>query len=79
MYILYFWIIDWKKTVSSYGLTIWISSTVLGFIIYIFYRRIDEKKKVYLVFERILFASSITMIVLGFVSLIIEGITSSMP
>lgn len=33
--ILYFWVFDWKKLITNYGLIIWIGSTFLGILIYI--------------------------------------------
>ncbi|WP_243292991.1 hypothetical protein [Bacillus sp. FJAT-47783] len=78
VFILYLWIIDWEKTITRYGIVIWISSTLLGLICYRFYQGSSHKKN-FLVAGRVLLVSSLTMIVLGAISLIIEVITSSMP
>ncbi|BCC99929.1 hypothetical protein BC30048_2832 [Bacillus cereus] len=34
----YFWISDWKKISTSYGLAIWILSTVCSLLLYFLYK-----------------------------------------
>lgn len=31
IFIAYYWVVDWKKLITPYGLIIWISSTLFGF------------------------------------------------
>ncbi|HHT7191200.1 TPA: hypothetical protein ACTZ5N_004689, partial [Bacillus cereus] len=42
--IFYFWIFDWKKISTSYGLAIWILSTVCGLLLYFLYKKQKSNK-----------------------------------
>ncbi|MGG3234712.1 hypothetical protein ABEP17_14715 [Priestia flexa] len=77
--ILYTWLVDWEKLVTTYGLISWIGSIILGIIIYKMYLGKNEKEKLYISFKRINFLSTMLMIFLGVLSLLIEFVTQSMP
>ncbi|MFQ6391598.1 hypothetical protein ACLNAR_27900 [Priestia aryabhattai] len=77
--ILYTWLVDWEKLVTTYGLISWIGSIILGIIIYKMYLGKNEKEKLYISFKRINFLSTMLMIFLGVLSLLIEFATQSMP
>lgn len=77
--ILYFWVFDWEKIVDNYGLTIWIGSTFLGILIYLTYRTLKSKTKIFIVAKKAILLSTSMVIILGLIAIIIEVITSSMP
>jgi hypothetical protein len=79
LFILYFWIFDWKKLVIETGLIVWVSSILLGVIIYLLYRRLNTAEKSIVVTKRIVFTSTLITVLLGFFALIIEFTVSSMP
>ncbi|CRK83409.1 hypothetical protein [Neobacillus massiliamazoniensis] len=79
LFILYFWIFDWKKLVTETGLIVWVSSILLGVIIYLLYRRLNTAEKSIVVTKRIVFTSTLITVLLGFFALIIEFTVSSMP
>ncbi|OEF99272.1 hypothetical protein BHF71_09345 [Vulcanibacillus modesticaldus] len=77
--ILYFWVFDWRKLVTQVGLISWISSIILGIIVYFAYRESIRNQKFTVVSRKILFSSTLMTIVLGVLALVIEAITKSMP
>ncbi|MCU9611942.1 hypothetical protein OEV98_00030 [Caldibacillus lycopersici] len=77
--ILYFWIFDWQKLVTEVGLISWIGSILFGIIIYLVYRKLVITEIGTLISKRIVFATTLMTIILGFFALIIEFITHSMP
>ncbi|RWS44968.1 hypothetical protein EKA14_04110 [Bacillus mycoides] len=77
--ILYFWIFDWKKITTPYGLAIWIVSTVCGFLLYYHFKNQKSNRKMLIGSSLLLIASSSFMIFLGIVTGIISVIVSSMP
>jgi hypothetical protein len=79
LFILYFWIFDWKKLVIETGLIVWVSSILLGVIIYLLYRRLNTEEKSIVVTKRIVFTSTLLTVLLGVFALIIEFTVSSMP
>ncbi len=40
----YFWIFDWKKIMTPYGLTIWIVSTICGLLLYYHFKNQKSNK-----------------------------------
>lgn len=77
--ILYLWIVDWEKLITEKAIISWISSILLGVLIYFSYRRLNRSEKGILVTSRIVFSSTAMTIFLGIIAIIIEIITSSMP
>jgi hypothetical protein len=77
--ILYFWVFDWKKLVTNYGLIIWIGSTFLGILIYMTYRILKSNTKIFVIAKKAILFSTLMVIILGLIAIIIELITSSMP
>jgi hypothetical protein len=74
--ILYFWIFDWRKLVTTISLVSWIGSAILGILFYIVYCRIlDVKGRI----VGILLGSALMTVILVVPALAIESITSSMP
>lgn len=45
--IFYFWISDWKKISTSYGLAIWILSTICGLLLYFLYKKQKSNKVIF--------------------------------
>ncbi|MGE7884882.1 hypothetical protein [Bacillus sp. NPDC094077] len=76
--IFYFWIFDWKKLTTSYGLALWIVSTICGFLLYYHFKN-QNSKKIVVIGSSLLLISSSFMIFLGFVTGIIFVTVSSMP
>ncbi|MFF1992039.1 MULTISPECIES: hypothetical protein [Bacillus cereus group] len=79
MIILYFWIFDWKKITTPYGLFIWIGSTICGFLLYYHFKNQKSNKKILIGSSLLLIASSSFMIFLGIITSIIFVTVSSMP
>ncbi|MGU3369644.1 hypothetical protein [Bacillus mycoides] len=79
MIILYFWIFDWKKITTSYGLFIWIGSTICGCLLYYHFKNQKSNRKILIGSSLLLIVSSSFMIFLGVVTGIISVIVSSMP
>lgn len=82
LFILYFWIFDWEKLVTPSGLTVWIGSILSGvliYLIYLIYRKSVHTEKSKLLILKIIFSSTLVTAALGFIALIIEFITFSMP
>jgi hypothetical protein len=78
--ILYFWIFDWRKLVTTISLVSWIGSAILGILFYIVYCRIlDVKGRIVAIYQRILLGSALMTVILVVPALAIESITSSMP
>ncbi|MGE6401262.1 MULTISPECIES: hypothetical protein [Bacillus cereus group] len=77
--IFYFWIFDWKKISTPYGLVIWIISTVCGFLLYYHFKHQNSNKIVLIGSSLLLIASSSFMIFLGIITSIIFVTVSSMP
>lgn len=75
--IFYFWIFDWRKISTSYGLAIWILSTVCGLLLYFLYKK-QKSNKVILIASSLLLITSSFMIFLGIVTSIIFVTVSSM-
>ncbi|WP_144513252.1 hypothetical protein [Bacillus mycoides] len=78
MIILYFWIFDWKKISTPYGLAIWIVSTVCGFLLYYHFKHQNSNKIVLIGSSLLLIVSSSFMIFLGIVTGIIFVTVNSM-
>lgn len=76
--IFYFWIFDWKKISTSYGLAIWILSTVCGLLLYFQFKH-QKSNKIILIGNSLLIVSSLFMIFLGIITGIIFVTVSSMP
>ncbi|EJR97700.1 hypothetical protein [Bacillus cereus] len=74
----YFWISDWKKISTSYGLAIWILSTICGLLLYFLYKKQKSSKVIFIASSLLLITSSF-MIFLGIVTGIIFVTVSSMP
>ncbi|WP_088292122.1 hypothetical protein [Bacillus mycoides] len=79
MIILYFWIFDWKKITTPYGLFIWIGSTIFGFLLYYHFKNQKSNRKLLIGSSLLLIVSSSFMILLGVVTGVIFIIVSSMP
>ncbi|EJP99554.1 hypothetical protein [Bacillus cereus] len=77
--ILYFWIFDWKKITTSYGLFIWIGSTICGCLLYYHFKNQKSNRKILIGSSLLLIVSSSFMIFLGVVTGVIFIIVSSMP
>ncbi|EMY4794428.1 hypothetical protein OCD85_21930 [Bacillus pacificus] len=75
--IFYFWIFDWKKISTSYGLATWILSTVCGLLLYFIYKK-QKSNKVILITSSLLLITSSFMIFLGIITGIIFVTVSSM-
>nr|WP_240514699.1 hypothetical protein [Bacillus cereus] len=69
--IFYFWIFDWKKITTPYGLSIWIVSTVCGFLLYYHFKHQNLKKIILIGSSLLLIISSSFMIFLGIITGII--------
>ncbi|MDH4421491.1 hypothetical protein QEZ44_08500 [Bacillus cereus] len=76
--IFYFWIFDWKKTSTPYGLALWILSTVCGLLLYFHFKN-QKSNKIILIGSSLLIVSSSFMIFLGIITVIIFVTVSSMP
>lgn len=79
MIILYFWIFDWKKITTPYGLAIWIVSTVCGFLLYYHFKHQNSNKIVLISSSLLLIVSSSFMTFLGIITSIIFVTVSTMP
>ncbi|GLV64579.1 hypothetical protein Bmyc01_32490 [Bacillus mycoides] len=77
--IFYFWIFDWKKITTPYGLSIWIVSTVCGFLLYYHFKHQKSNKIVLISGSLLLIVSSSSMIFLGIITGIIFVTVNSMP
>ncbi|OOR15729.1 hypothetical protein [Bacillus cereus] len=77
--ILYFWIFDWQKITTPYGIAFWIASTFCGFLLYYYFKNQKSNRKMLIGSSLLLIASSSFMIFLGIVTGIISVIVSSMP
>ncbi|WP_438357315.1 hypothetical protein [Bacillus toyonensis] len=66
--IFYFWIFDWKKITTSYGLTIWILSTICGLLLYYHFKNQKSNKVILIASSLLLIISSSFMIFLGIVT-----------
>ncbi|WP_028401297.1 hypothetical protein [Ectobacillus panaciterrae] len=75
--ILYFWIVDWQKVVTQTGLIIWGSSILVGILLYLIYRKSNEK--VLSINRKVVFVCTSATILLAVLSLLIEVTVSSMP
>lgn len=76
--IFYFWISYWKKISTSYGLAIWILSTVCSLLLYFLYKKQKSNKVIFIASSLLLITSSF-MIFLGIVTGNIFVTVSSMP
>lgn len=76
--IFYFWIFDWKKISTPYGLALWILSTVCGLLLYFHFKN-QKSNKIILIGSSLLIVSSSFMIFLGIITGIIFVTVSSMP
>lgn len=77
--ILYLWIFDWRKLVPQIGVFSWISLIILSIMIYFVYRKLFHNQKFAVIYRRVLFSSTLMIIVLAVLMLVIESITNSMP
>ncbi|MGG0260418.1 hypothetical protein ABEY48_07250 [Bacillus mycoides] len=77
--ILYFWIFDWKKITTSYGLFIWIGSTICGCLLYYHFKNQKSNRKILIGSSLLLIVSSSFMIFLGVVTGVSFIVVSSMP
>jgi hypothetical protein len=75
--ILYVWIVDWKKVMTQTGLIIWGSSILVGVLLYLIYRKSNEK--VLSINRKVIFICTSVTILLAVLSLLIEATVSSMP
>lgn len=66
--IFYFWIFDWRKISTSYGLAIWILSTVCGLLLYFLYKNQKSNKLILIARSLLLIISSSFMIFLVIVT-----------
>ncbi len=66
--IFYFWIFDWKKITTPYGLTIWIISTVCGFLLYYHLKNQSSNKIILIGSSLLLIVSSSFMIFLDIIT-----------
>jgi len=76
--IFYFWIFDWKKIMTPYGLTIWIVSTICGLLLYYHFKNQKSNKLILIASSLLFIISSSFMIFLGIVTGIIFVTVSSM-
>ncbi|MBS9802600.1 hypothetical protein PDK32_12630 [Bacillus cereus] len=76
--LVYFWIFDWKKITTPYGLTIWIISTICGLLLYYHFKSQKSNKVILIASSLLLIISSSFMILLGIVTGIIFVTVSSM-
>ncbi|MFL0488527.1 MULTISPECIES: hypothetical protein [Bacillus] len=76
--IFYFWIFEWKKISTPYGLALWILSTVCGLLLYFHFKN-QKSNKIILIGSSLLIVSSSFMIFLGIITGIIFVTVSSMP
>ena len=79
LFILYFWIFDWRQLVTEVGLSSWIGSIILGILIYFIYRKFVQSDKLATLSRKLIFSSTLMTIILGIFALVIEFITNSMP
>ena len=77
--IVYLWIFDWRHLVTQAGLIIWISSIVLGILLYFTYSKSVKSEKFIIVSRKVVFSSTLMTIILAILALVIEAITKSMP
>lgn len=70
---------NYEKLVTEIGLIIWIGSIFLGLSIYFLYRKLNIKEKSIIVSKKLIFASTLMIVILGLFALIIMFIVSSMP
>lgn len=68
--IFYFWIFEWKKISTPYGLALWILSTVCGLLLYFHFKN-QKSNKIILIGSSLLIVSSSFMIFLGIITGII--------
>ncbi|HDX9635161.1 hypothetical protein ACTFSP_06480 [Bacillus cereus group sp. MYBK108-2] len=76
--IFYFWIFDFEKITTPYGLTIWILSTICGLLLYFLYKKQKSNKVIFIASSLLLITSSF-MIFLDIVTGIIFVTVSSIP
>lgn len=76
--ILYCWIFDWDKLVSTRGLICWIGSIFFGVLINHLYRKLGNTEKSIIVSIKIVFATTLLTVILGIFALIIEFTIKSM-
>ncbi|KAA0765765.1 hypothetical protein [Bacillus sp. SH5-2] len=79
MTILYYWIFDWQKITTPYGLFIWIGSTICGCLLYYHFKNQKSNRKILIGSSIFLIVSSSFMIFLGIVTGVTFIIVSSMP
>ncbi|MBJ8078369.1 hypothetical protein JDS92_23850 [Bacillus cereus group sp. N12] len=80
IFIAYYWVVDWKKLTTPYGLIIWISSTLFGFLLYRYYKKLSLKlNKKFNFGALLLIISSSFMVLLGIVFIVIAITVNSMP
>ncbi|SFA53028.1 hypothetical protein SAMN05192569_10407 [Parageobacillus thermantarcticus] len=77
--IAYLWIFDWRHLATKAGLMIWISSIVLGILLYFIYSKFVEDGKFSIVSRKTVFSSTAMTVILAVLALVIEAITKSMP
>ncbi|EJS56972.1 TPA: hypothetical protein ROX87_001782 [Bacillus thuringiensis] len=76
--IFYFWIFDFEKITTPYGLTIWIVSTICGLLLYYHFKNQKSNKVIFIANSLLLIISSSFMIFLGIVTGIIFVTVNSM-
>ncbi|WP_430787400.1 hypothetical protein VBD025_16355 [Virgibacillus flavescens] len=79
LFILYFWVFNWKQLITDVGLFSWIGSIILGILIYFIYRIFVNADKFTILSKRLIFSSTLLSIILGIFAIAIEFITNSMP
>ncbi|TFB14150.1 hypothetical protein E3U55_14655 [Filobacillus milosensis] len=79
LFILYFWIFDWRQLVTDVGLIVWVGSIKFGILLYLVFRIYIKTEKITILNQKLIFATTFLTILLAFFALIIEFITSSMP
>ncbi|MFE5803634.1 hypothetical protein, partial [Bacillus thuringiensis] len=60
--IFYFWIFDFEKITTPYGLTIWIVSTICGLLLYYHFKKQKSNKVIFIASSLLLITSSSFMI-----------------
>jgi len=73
MGILYVWLFHWELLATKTGCFIWSCSIIMGFILYL------TGRKSAMITTRLIFASTLMVIILVIFTLAIDAVTSSMP
>ncbi|MDN5388053.1 MULTISPECIES: hypothetical protein [Bacillus] len=72
MGILYVWLFHWELLATKTGCFIWSCSIIMGFILF-------TGRKSAMITTRLIFASTLMVIILVIFTLAIDAVTSSMP